>query len=68
MHGLYEAVKSEKKKKEEKKRIKRDGLKLLAWVIIGEGEKKGAIKTDGLKTIRVDNTVASKIDQKRKAA
>ena len=58
MHGLYEAVKSEKKKKEEKKRIKRDGLKLLAWVIIGEGEKKGAIKTDGLKTIRVDNTVA----------
>ena len=59
MHGLYEAVKSEKKKKKEKKkRIKRDGLKLLAWVIIGEGEKKGAIKTDGLKTIRVDNTVA----------
>ena len=50
LHGLYEAV--------EKKRIKRDGLKLLAWVIIGEGEKKGAIKTDGLKTVRLDNTVA----------
>ena len=54
LHGLYEAV----KKIKNKKRIKRDGLKLLAWVIIGEGEKKGAVKTDGLKTVRLDNTVA----------